>query len=49
MISYDDEMIMNIDVKVTNDNVMITNVVKKLEDFCPSSLVPVWPKDTFET
>ena len=35
---------------ITNDDdVMITNVVKKPEDFCPSSLVPAWPKDTFET
>ena len=50
MITNDDAMITNVDVMITNeDDVMITNVVKKPEDFCPSSLVPAWPKDTFET
>ena len=49
MITNDERMITNVDVMVTDDNVMITNVVKKPEDFCPSSLVPAWPKDTFET
>ena len=39
MITNDDAMITNVDVMVTDDNVMITN----------SSLVPAWPKDTFET
>ena len=51
MITNDDAMITNVDVMITNDDdVMITNVEnKKPEDFCPSSLVPAWPKDTFET
>ena len=39
MITNDDAMITNVDVMVTDDDVMITN----------SSLVPAWPKDTFET
>ena len=49
VITNNNTIIRNANVMVTDDDVMITNIVKKPEDFCPSSLVPAWPKDTFET